>query len=754
MLYLLKDPEVARFLLDFILETPGGRRTVSRISRTCKALSAIALNSLWRELDSILPLLSLMPGHLFKRARRPGMGFDKAPQVGDWKRVLVHGERVQKIAYNESVGNVHPSIFSVIEECKTRDYILPNLKALHWKVESAEGLERSLLFLTPQLRCLSVEIGSGIPQDELAEFLTEVSSCTRLTTLSITSPTRLPHYLPRLMQQQTTLEKVALVAPGALSPSIGRWVSSLSSLRSLQIDVGDRSDGVIASFFNGVPTSGRSSPGFMSPDFVMTPLSGAESTVLVNFAMESGFKQLRHLSITGEVGSAANFLARVSAPLEAIELALDEPEEAKEWRSLWTILSRQYRNSLRSFVISPSGNSRFVDLIRSTARGDNVSRRLRLDGLELLPNLTRFEVDLPESRVFLDQDLQNLALSCPNLEVVKLCPLSRWPISHGPPKATLAGLALLTANCKRMHTLHIPIHACRTENTSLFEIETSSQSLVRLHVGHSWVDDPLGVAILLSHFAPYLEGIKFFHEKNRPGYIEAHSVGWQRVSEILPQLQQLRLHERSQSPAVVERVPAPIVPPSPPSYIRLPGTPQLKKTVSRAVQVKPPTADFNSQTKANVRHKNISTKPMPSDMHDQIVDARPYVRDESISVAPPVREQAVDVRPILVSKLVETLVIPARSTVSASTSPIKETFDEKLEISEEPNPTASGYLSRTAVCIAQILRALSPPILLRLFNFWSLFMIGQEKSTPYPNGVVSSTRSPLLFGPKFNPSCP
>lgn len=219
------------------------------------------------------------------------------PGPDDWKRVLVHGDRVRKITYNESIGNVHPSIFTVIEQTKPRDYLLPNLRALHWKCESADGLLRSKLFLNPQLRSVTLDIGGGVSQEDLAEYLAVVSASTRLTSLSITSPTRLPHYLPRLLQQQTTLEKVALVAPGALSPSIGRWLSSIPSLRSLQIDVGDRSDGVIASFFNGLPSSGKSSPGFSSPDFVMTPLSTAESTLIVNFGVEPGFKQLRHLSI-------------------------------------------------------------------------------------------------------------------------------------------------------------------------------------------------------------------------------------------------------------------------------------------------------------------------------------------------------------------------------------------------------------------------------------------------------------------------
>ena len=75
MLSILLDSEATRILLEFIVETPGGRRSVGRLARTCKRLSGPALDVLWKDLDSLNPLLALMPGHLFKRARRPGMGF-------------------------------------------------------------------------------------------------------------------------------------------------------------------------------------------------------------------------------------------------------------------------------------------------------------------------------------------------------------------------------------------------------------------------------------------------------------------------------------------------------------------------------------------------------------------------------------------------------------------------------------------------------------------------------------------------------
>lgn len=75
MLQLLSDPELARFVLQYILETQNGRRSVSRLARTCRALSETALNILWKDLDSIQPLVALFPRSLFKRARRPALGF-------------------------------------------------------------------------------------------------------------------------------------------------------------------------------------------------------------------------------------------------------------------------------------------------------------------------------------------------------------------------------------------------------------------------------------------------------------------------------------------------------------------------------------------------------------------------------------------------------------------------------------------------------------------------------------------------------
>jgi hypothetical protein len=71
---ILRDPDATRKLLEAILDSPNGKRTLSRLARTCRALSDPALNVLWRELDSLIPIIGLFPTSLLKRARKPGLG--------------------------------------------------------------------------------------------------------------------------------------------------------------------------------------------------------------------------------------------------------------------------------------------------------------------------------------------------------------------------------------------------------------------------------------------------------------------------------------------------------------------------------------------------------------------------------------------------------------------------------------------------------------------------------------------------------
>ena len=71
---LIRDPEVSLKLMEYVLDSPNGKRTLSRLARVSKTLVEPGLGLLWKELDNLVPLISLFPSHLFKRAKRPGLG--------------------------------------------------------------------------------------------------------------------------------------------------------------------------------------------------------------------------------------------------------------------------------------------------------------------------------------------------------------------------------------------------------------------------------------------------------------------------------------------------------------------------------------------------------------------------------------------------------------------------------------------------------------------------------------------------------
>lgn len=71
---ILRDPEATRKLLEAILDSPNGKRALSRLARTCRALSEPALDVLWRDLDSIAPIIGLFPGQVLKKVKKPGLG--------------------------------------------------------------------------------------------------------------------------------------------------------------------------------------------------------------------------------------------------------------------------------------------------------------------------------------------------------------------------------------------------------------------------------------------------------------------------------------------------------------------------------------------------------------------------------------------------------------------------------------------------------------------------------------------------------
>ena len=590
----------------------------------------------------------------------------EAPSPEHWDKVLQYGERVRRLTYDESSKSVSPSIFPIIEEHRPRTYILPNLTTLIWRVETPNGLDYLHLFLNPELQNLTLEVVPRLPH--IGNILADISRRTKLTSFSLTSFAPLPEDLPRLLAPQTELDRVALMAPTALSSGLGRWVASLERLRALQLDLTGRPNKVVDDFFRHV---GASSSGSNTPNSARSRDSGVFSGEDIDFTdikkstkkskqrpveerarIVGAFVTLRTLQLTGEVPIIVSFLRRIASPLTQLELVIEDPFDKTDWRNLCVLLSQSFGHSLQSLKISASGTSRFNDLVRATSRGEAVSRRLSLESLTTLPYLTRLEIDLPESIIVQNSDIAQLAEACPSLEILRLCPTARFPIAGGPPSLTLDGLAPLTARCRNLETLAVVVDGDAVDSQMYLHRVVSSRTLLKIHLGHSWVREPLNATLALSHLAPHADTLRWFHEKNRPGFIETHALGWQRVAEMLPFLQDVRLTERWIA-----------------GHAELP---EPKQMVDKAVDAHP--VMFNRVVQATPKMASTATQAAPR-TSEKAVYARPQARSTGVDATPAVVSRMVDA----VTSTVEEGVMASPPVVSREVDAVAETDSKSVD---------------------------------------------------------------------------
>lgn len=558
---ILRKPEITKRILEHLAELPNGKRALSRVARACKALHEPAIEALWKDLDSLVPLIGLFPSKLLKRAKRPGLGLAKSPSESDWDRVLYYANRVQRLTYNESLNNVAPSVFSTVL-LAPRQFLFPNLKTLVWRCDTPAGLERALTFMNTKLESFTLEINRA---PRLEQFLKEMPKRTKLVNFTIVSTTALPQSFPEVMAAQDNIESLVFVIPGALSPAMGGWMAKLPSLKSLQLDLTARSTHSIESFFEETGLrSGCSTPtSFSATDSgvftgsddvdshdVRKDLRKAALKLTGDYRSQTSrtsptaFAALEELQLTGDAGNAAVFLKHLRNPVSSLSLVIEDPPDRHDWQDLSVVVSERFGDSLESLRVTTNTPPR-PESTRFSSKSE-VGQRLSLKHFSDLSVLKRLEIDLHYSYQFDAGDISRLSEACPGIESIKLCPTAKYPLAGGPPQLTLEDLVPLTERCRSLNTLSIALNATTTQSADeiLASRGASSTSLRQLHLGHSWAKDPLDTAIILSHLAPHLDVLRYFHEATRPGVIPSHAQTWQKVIELLPHLQRIRLAER------------------------------------------------------------------------------------------------------------------------------------------------------------------------------------------------------------------
>jgi hypothetical protein len=574
--------------------------------------------------------------------------------------VLRYCDRVRRITYNEATNNM-ATIFPMLED-RPRAYILPNLEELTWKVQTSSGLERAAMFLNPTLKVINLQVESQLPQ--FSNFLADLSTRTKLTGFSFSSPTFLPENFTDLLHNQKGLEKVELVAPGALSPDVGRWSAKLPKLKSLQLDLTGRSPIAVEGFFDKVKQSGYDTPSsigshdsgiFSNEEFDYTEFK--KSVIRMTDEDEydgyqrGPFGQLKKLQLTGDIGNINVFLDHLSPGLAHLDLVIEDPPERADWNEFCGLICEKFGQSLQSLHITATS--------KSAAKGELSNVTLPLQNLTYLPLLLRLDIDLPESCIFTPADLERIGYACPSLEVLRLCPLARF--QNNAPQISLEALGWLTRGCRNLQTLHVNVDAQPGSIPILQNRTLSSLSLQRLHFANSWVEDPLQVSVLLSHLAPNLESIKWFQDKNRPHYSESHDKNWQLVSETLPHLQMMRHVERSFA----------YEPPMSAPVERILLDKCVDATVEKlnmGIQVRPETISAIIQATPSLVSRDVDATVEKQSI---CIDATPEMEDVGVGATVHHAEVSVEARPV---------------TNSVATEVDMSVF-HRMEVAEGPEPT-------------------------------------------------------------------
>ncbi|TCD60049.1 hypothetical protein EIP91_010843, partial [Steccherinum ochraceum] len=648
----------------------------------------------------------------------------KTPEPADWERLLAYADRVRSITYNEAYNNVAPTIFAVIEELRPKQFILPKLTALTWKAETAAGLERSRLFLNPGLQSLTIEMGNKYAK--MGDFLNYIMEKTALTTFSFTLHSNLPDNFIDIMQPYSHFQKLALMAPGALAARVGKWTSSLPFLHSFSLDLSNRTTTAVEGFFDDISLgSGYSTPSsvggtdsgiFSGDELDFSDIRKSAVRLTSDGPRHGAFANLQQIQLTGDTANVATFLKHITSPLSQIDLIIEDPPARDDWQDLCNLICDQFSDTLLSLRVTATSGSRFAELVRSTSRGGDVQlRHLPLEHFAFLSRLQRLEIDLPESAIFHNKDIAHIARVCPNLEVLRLCGQAKFPPSVGSPYLTLEGLVPLTRECKRLHTLSVVLNALEGQPETFLTRDVCSRSLQRLNVGHSWIKDPLGAAVLLSHLAPYLESIKWFSQTTRVGTLDATSAAWQKVSDLLPHLQSIRLMERSlllREHAVVSRMMCEVMVDATPSTVSR-GVTAAPKYVDHAVEVFP-------------------------EVSEAAVDAVPHTSSIAIGATPELVDAGVTAEPVMVDAGIEAM--PETAEMAIETVFVEE--EHEPEPTYFISPVISSYIPSVNTVINLPVRAVK--VYTYYLTYPLRFMLSFTPSMPIPILTEKQPKSPEI----------
>ncbi|TRM58918.1 hypothetical protein BD626DRAFT_573171 [Schizophyllum amplum] len=465
MHYALSIPEIRHTICAEVVSHDA----LSKLSRVSHDWHDSANVILWQSLDSLIPLLRLMPAEIWKMkeghlSRRRKFTFCRPLKPHDWTPVYERATLVREILLHQR----HESTYDKLEEsevvlraichCPPPLTLLPRLRRLEFRNWGNPHEYRSRCFLqlvSSSLKYLHVE---G-PWPKSFDFTSLVHACPAIETIRYTSwELDLSTELAGALVSWRTLTDVDIQVPGRALGLIMSCLAQLPSLAGLRI--------YCAEYLQAVPSPRLPHNSF--PSLRRLVLVSLQHVVVDAVICSWDKRQIQALTLSPHVGgSAAELLHTIACLNEHCEpLALDELTIAGDWL-------------ISLHLITPL--SRFCNLT-NVAIGGTSGSGITDDGYaqlaQLWPKLRRLQLGLPY-------------------------------FPSGPLSCTLSALLHFAKNCHHLERLTLPLDAIDVPNPvpQADLLICRNSSLTYLHVGRASINDPTAVALFLSAIFPGLQEV-------------------------------------------------------------------------------------------------------------------------------------------------------------------------------------------------------------------------------------------------------
>ncbi|KAF4598170.1 hypothetical protein EYR38_006566 [Pleurotus pulmonarius] len=507
-------------LLSSICQLLGPKDILSNAC-VCKKWSNVALDVLWKEVDDIHNLLSLLAPLEHKAGQGYIQKFSRSIEPGDWKRFTRYAGRIRALVQNRE-RKTRPCTLNVFHEVsRTRISldILPNLHTLEWSRNIDPNF--CVLFMHKTVKRFKFYLREEMvsPPNGLTAFFQSVTNrMPDLEVLDISSILPVSDIEADMLKLLSGLPKLkeVILPLYYVSPNVSEVLSRLPNLNVLGFQYDDE--------------QGRGD----SQDVAAPPAT----------LSEGAFPALYDLALSIPFIHASELFDQPFSPQNITMLFIDSalPESPSDIHNLLSVIVKNC-----PLLINLSLNPHL-----STSDSPPTDERLTYANLRpvlTLPNLTTFDMNHYYPIDLKYKDMEELARAWPNLETLML---NSDPVAlDHPPTLSIAALIPFAEHCPNIRQLGLYMNAAEEDLPSSRDL-VPFKILETLSVGLSHITDHENVALFLSHLIPSECELEcggtwriLDWESSSPTseYGVIHQA-WSMVGSILPLLHKVRMQER------------------------------------------------------------------------------------------------------------------------------------------------------------------------------------------------------------------